>query len=65
MSYYDYTQTRTREIEEASFYTLLMAAIKKADDLNLYKLEAVFPDVVEEVKLRYNAPGGRLPDDPA
>lgn len=42
------------------FYTLLMAAMRFADTNNLSKLESAFPDVVKELRMRYQAPGGAL-----
>ena len=42
------------------FYSLLMAAIRFADTDNLTKLVQAFPEVVDELRLRYNAPGGAL-----
>lgn len=48
---------------DASFYALLHAAIRRADSDNLAKLEMVFPADVNEVRYRYNAPGGMTPDE--
>lgn len=42
------------------FYSLLMSAIREADTNNLCKLDEVFPEIVKELQLRYNAPGGAL-----
>ena len=42
------------------FYSLLMAAIRFADTDNMEKLRGVFPDIINELKERYNAPGGAL-----
>ncbi len=42
------------------FYTCLMAAARLADTDNLGKLMSVFPLVVNELRVRYNAPGGIL-----
>lgn len=58
MGLYDYIDSQ--KYCNDNFYALLMGAIRKADDLNMAKLEVVFPDVVKEMKARYNAPGGRL-----
>jgi hypothetical protein len=43
-----------------SFYALIMAAMRQADDSNLSKLKAAFPKVHQELLQRYNAPGGAL-----
>lgn len=45
------------------FYGLIMAAMRRADSLNLEKLVAAFPDVWEELDARYNAKGGYLPGE--
>jgi hypothetical protein len=42
------------------FYTLLMAAMREADTDNLNKLQRAFPEVLNELQARYNAPGGKL-----
>lgn len=42
------------------FYALLMAAMRKADTYNLAKLQEAFPQVWDELKQRYNAPGGAI-----
>lgn len=42
------------------FSSYIFAAIRKADTNNLARLEAVFPELVAEMRERYNAPGGRL-----
>ena len=67
MSKFDYETSL--KIEQAAykndwgFYTLLTAVIRMADSENLRKLQAVFPDVVQEFRIRYNAPGGILAED--
>ena len=43
-----------------AFYALLTAAVRQADTENLRKLEAEFPEVIAELRARYNAPGGKL-----
>ena len=48
----------------AAFYALIMAAIRDADSENEMKLRTMWPEVWAEMRARYNAPGGRLPDDP-
>jgi hypothetical protein len=42
------------------FYSLIMAAARFADTDNFDKLEEAFPEVIQELKARYNAPGGAL-----
>ena len=41
----------------------VMAAAQKADTRNLWALTVSFPDLVQEAKDRYNAPGGMLEGD--
>lgn len=45
------------------FYAVLMAAMRRADDINGRKLREAFPDVWDELQDRYNAPGGILDSD--
>jgi hypothetical protein len=45
------------------FYALIMAAMRKADTANLLKLQALWPEVWEELAARYEAPGGRLDNE--
>ena len=40
-----------------------MAAMRKADSVNLLGLKAFFPEIYDEFEARYNAPGGRLGSD--
>lgn len=44
----------------SSFYSLLMALIRVADSDNLAKIEAMWPLVVAELRLRYKATAGAL-----
>lgn len=58
-----------REIEAAMherdwpFYGLVQAAMRRADTANRDLLKAAWPEVWEDLKARYDAPGGVLPDD--
>jgi hypothetical protein len=40
-----------------------MAAIRQADTFNLKILRGMFPDIFEEFRQRYNAPGGILSEE--
>jgi hypothetical protein len=60
MSLYDYEKSRDINLKDYSFTALIMAAMRKADDFNLAMLKAEFPDILNELKARYNAPGGKL-----
>lgn len=45
------------------FESLIMAAMRKADTDNSDKLQSAFPELWRELKARYNAPGGIIPED--
>lgn len=59
MSLYEYQQSQVASMEY-DFYSLIMAAMRNADSINLAKLNDVFPEVYHELKQRYNAPGGNI-----
>ena len=63
MSYRDYVIGREIAAEDYPFYALIQAAMRKADSENLVKLQAAFPLVAQELRIRYNAPGGILLSD--
>lgn len=63
MSLYDYRESIEIGIKDPSFYSLIMAAIRKADSDNIERLKAAFPETWTELKARYNAPGGLLPGE--
>lgn len=45
------------------FEALIQAAYRQGDTLNQEKIKAMFPEIVNDLMLRYNAPGGDLPGD--
>jgi hypothetical protein len=57
---FEYQESRTIAAQDYGFYSLIMAAMRQADDENKAKLQAMFPDVWDELQIRYNAPGGLL-----
>lgn len=61
MSFYDYERSRAIEALDEPFAALVMAAMQKADDKNLEKLKAGFPEIFRELQYRYRCPGGLLP----
>jgi len=63
MSLYDYKMSQTIGTKDFPFYALIMAAMRKADDNNLMRLQSAFPEVYRELKARYDAPGGSLPGE--
>lgn len=64
MSRHDYQQALNLKSSDTPFYTLIMAAMMRADTANLDQLRRAFPGVYEELRQRYNAPGGFLPGEP-
>lgn len=60
MSLHSYLRAIELMKEDEPFYALIMAAMLKADSTNLPKLERMWPATAQELKMRYNAPGGRL-----
>ena len=43
---------------EVTFYGVFLALIAMTDSDNLIRLERTFPEIVQEAKIRYHAPGG-------
>lgn len=64
MSLYDYKASAEPLRPDPPFYSLIMAAMHRADTVNAALLRTCWPDVWDEVQARYNAPGGILPTDP-
>ena len=65
MSLYDYNDCLGINRDDPPFYALIMAAMLRADTGNADRLKAAFPETWAELDRRYNAPGGRLPEDEA
>ena len=63
MSHYDYEKSKEISKEDPPFASLIMAAGRKADSLNLLRLRAVFPEIINELEKRYSALGGLLPEE--
>lgn len=63
MSQYDYEASRQIAAQDFPFYALIMAAMRKADTPNSRALRQAFPDTWAELDARYNAPGGKLPEE--
>ena len=64
MSLYDYQQSKKVSLDDPPFASLIMAALRKADTNNAEMLCGCWPEICDELKVRYNAPGGILPTDP-
>ena len=60
MSLYEYEESRLISQKNYGFYSLIMAAMRKADTGNMAALEFAFPSTAAELKARYHAPGGRI-----
>ena len=58
MSRHDYIESRVIAEQDHGFYALIMAAMRKADTVNSFRLKEAFPDTWTELHDRYNAPGG-------
>lgn len=63
MSLHEYRESQEIDRHGYEFYSLMMAAVRQADDTNLNKLKLMFPDLVIEFRDRYNAPGGVIEGD--
>ncbi|OBI40894.1 hypothetical protein [Mycobacterium colombiense] len=63
MSLYEYKVSQTIAAQDFPFFSLVMAAMRKADTANAEKLRAAWPEVWDELYARYHAPGGLLVGD--
>lgn len=63
MSLYDYHLSLRIAQDDPPFYALIMAVMRKADSDNTQKLQDAFPEVWLELKRRYHAALGVLPED--
>ena len=63
MGLHSYHYSRKLANLDPPFESLIFAAIRKADSVNMERLEASFPELVAEMKLRYNARLGVIPED--
>lgn len=46
------------------FYAIMALLMRNADTYNAERLRAAYPLVWDDLRARYHAPGGELPDDP-
>jgi len=63
MSHYDYEKSKEISKKDPPFASLIMAAGRKADTHNFAKLKSMFPEIINELQKRYDAPGGLLPEE--
>lgn len=64
MSLYAYKESQELAATDWGFDSLIMAAMRKADSENIELLKDAFPEIWQELRARYNAPGGFLPGEP-
>ena len=62
-SAYDYQVSQQLAVHDYPFYALLFALFRKADTYNMALLKKAFPEAYDEFWIRYNSPGGLLPDE--
>lgn len=63
MNYHDFLVARDLERQDLPFYALVQAAMRRASNGNLEKLQLVFPEVWQDLQARYQAAGGLLPEE--
>jgi hypothetical protein len=63
MSLFDYEASKELAAQDRPFAALIMAAVRKADSHNEALLRQAFPDICDELRQRYDAPGGLLPGE--
>lgn len=60
MSFIDYIESQEISKGDPGFAAIIMAACRKADSHNMIRIETMWPEIAQEMRLRYNAPGGLL-----
>lgn len=60
---YELMEAASIEKKPWSFNAIIQAAMREADSDNIIMLASLFPIIFSELKARYAAPGGVLPDD--
>ena len=63
MSLYDLQQSIKISLDEYSFESLIMAAVRASDKIDKLKLTTAFPDLVNEYDKRKTAPWNKLASD--
>ena len=59
----DYEISKRISAIDLPFASLIAAAMRKADSDNFARLKQAFPELTNDFKLRFNAPGGVLLKD--
>ena len=60
MARYDYMRSARFLENDPTFTTLIMAAMRKADSINLEKLKKAWPEIWKALQARFHARGGWL-----
>ncbi len=60
MSIHDYRISLEISKSDPTFASLIMAAMRKADSINMILLQKSFPEIFSEFNKRYWSPNGRL-----
>lgn len=60
MSYHEYRIGQEIAAHDYPFYSLIQAAMRKADTDNAAALREAFPSTWAELERRYHAPGGLI-----
>jgi hypothetical protein len=60
VTHFDYQASKAVVAQDYPFYALIMAAMRQADTRNMTMLEEAWPEVADELRARYHAPGGLL-----
>ena len=63
MSLHSYMKSRELLADDPPFSAIIMAAMRKADPENLWKLRSGWPQLWTELNTRYWSPGGYMPDE--
>jgi len=63
MSLYDYRESLEISKGDPGFRALIMAAMRKADDINVEILKTAYPEIWSELFARHYADGGILPGE--
>jgi hypothetical protein len=63
MTLFEYKEGQEIAAKDPTFYALIQAAMRKADTENLELLKRSWPKIYQELLVRYNAPGGKLPEE--
>jgi hypothetical protein len=63
MSLHEYQASHQIATSGHPFYGIIMAAMRKADSINLAKLRREWPDVWAELDARYHLPEGKFPSE--